>query len=153
MTRRVRSAAVLLFPFLIYAAEVKAVSPEPQEACRITKEGWIGNDELRVGSPGRLVFQPGGPGFVTSDGALGWKFLWRRLVEGRLHVEGRRLDGPSSPLRVEVADAYGIKGIQPTYLIFPQPGCWEITARVQDNPLSMVVLVEKIAIGPSWRRR
>ena len=39
---------------------------------------------------GAVVFRPGGPGFVTTDGALGMKWGWRRGVRGQLRIEGRR---------------------------------------------------------------
>ena len=98
------------------------------------------------------MFRPSGPGFVTADGSLGWKFLWERFVTGTLQIEGRRLDGPAKPLRAEISSAYGVAGIQPSYVIFPTPGCWEITGRVRDKPVSMVLLVEKVGDGPQWRR-
>jgi len=141
---------------LIFVTTGLAFAEESAPQCRPTRPegGWISNDELRVGSPagGRIVFRPGGPGFVTSDGSLGWKFLWERFVEGTLRIAGRRLDEPADPLRAEIPAAYGDKGIQPTYLIFPLPGCWEISGRVRDKSLSMVLLVEKVGAGPAWRR-
>jgi hypothetical protein len=42
-------------------------------------------------------------------------------------------------------------GAQGTYLVFPTPGCWEITGRLGDAKLTFVLLVEKIGDGPSWR--
>jgi hypothetical protein len=141
--------------FLLVAGG-SALAKESAPSCQPThpQGGWVSNEELRVGSPdgGRIVFRPGGPGFVTANGSLGWKFLWERLVTGTLQIEGRRLDGPADPLRAEVPSAYGVAGIQPTYLIFPLPGCWEITGRVRDKPVSMVLLVEKVGDGPQWRR-
>ena len=51
------------------------------------QEGSYGNDKLSVGPfglwpNGTVIFRPGGPGFMTSDGALGMKFGWTRGVEG-----------------------------------------------------------------------
>jgi hypothetical protein len=124
--------------------------------CKVTQRqsGWVRNEELRVGNPseGRIVLRPGGPGFVTEDGALGWKFLWERFVKGRLHIEGHRLDADAPPLRVLLAPTSEEIGIQPSYLIFPQAGCWRILARIHGEPLSLVIRVEKIGEGPPVRR-
>ena len=89
--------------------------------------GGYGNDALwtnlwMVGE-GLVVFEPGGPGFVLPDGALGIKWVWYRYESGRLSVEGRRLDAPAPPPRADVPDGYGGSGFLPTYLIFPTPGC------------------------------
>jgi hypothetical protein len=40
---------------------------------------------------------------------------------------------------------------QPNYLVFPAPGCWEITGRVADASLTFVALVEKIREGFPWK--
>lgn len=126
----------------------------PADSCPVTRsdEGIFGNDYLQVGVPpdGTLVFKPGGPGFVDRDGALGIKFGWNRLVPGRLQVGGRRLDGEAPPARMYLSD-YGEHGFQATYLVFPTPGCWEITGGVGDARLTFVVLVKKIGAGPDWR--
>lgn len=55
--------------------------------------------EAVVPSDGRVVFQPGGPGFVDRDGALGIKWAWVRRIPGELIVGGRRLDGDAPPAR------------------------------------------------------
>jgi len=111
------------------------------------------NDWLATGlyPAGTVVFRPGGPGLVLADGALSMKFWWWRLRSGRLTFEGRRLDGPAPPLRARVPDGYGDIGFQSVGLIFPTPGCWEVTGRVGDGSLSFVTLVEKIGDGPCGR--
>jgi hypothetical protein len=131
-------------------AEPATVS-SPTE-CPITTADPVGNDELLAFSPGKLVFSPGGPGFVDHDGALGIKWPFERLKPGRLFVGGRRLDAAAGPARAYIYD-YGETGFQPIYLLFPTPGCWEISAGVgaAARPLTFVVLVEKIGDGPSWR--
>src|SRR5262245_34508825 len=67
-----------------------------------------GNPRLSTGlwSNGTVVFEPKGPGFITSDGALGMKFGWMRGVRGMLRVTGRRLDGEAGPLRLQAPDGY-----------------------------------------------
>jgi hypothetical protein len=121
-----------------------------------TERGSYGNGRLSVGPfglwpDGTVVFRPGGPGFVTADGSLGMKFGWRRGVRGRLTIEGRRLDAPAPPLRAEVSHGYDDFGFQATYLIFPAPGCWEVTGSVADTRLTFVTRVVKIGDGPSTR--
>lgn len=97
---------------------------------------------------GRIVFRPGGPGFVLSDGALSMKFGWWRRMSGPLRVEGRRLDADAPPMRASIPCCYGETGFQATALIFPTPGCWEVTGRVADGSLTFVILVERIGEGP-----
>ena len=133
-----------------FAAQATAVSPAE---CPITTADPIGNDELLAFSLGRVVFKPGGSGFVDHDGALGIKWGFERLKPGRLFVGGRRLDAAADSARAYIYD-YGENGFQPIYLLFPTPGCWEISAGVgaAATPLTFVVLVEKIGDGPSARQ-
>jgi len=123
--------------------------------CAVTRstESYYGNDFLQewLRPDGKFVFAPGGAGFVDRDGALGIKFAWNRLIEGDLYVGGRRLDGEAPPARAYMSSGYGDSGFQPTYLVFPMAGCWEITGGVGDARLKFVVYVEKVGDGPSWR--
>src|SRR5688572_4075877 len=121
--------------------------------CPVTSSSPVGNDELLAFSYGKVVFEPDGPGFVDHDGALGIKWPFERLKPGRLFVGGRRLDAAAGPARAYIYD-YGDTGFQPIYLLFPTPGCWEISAGVgaAASPLTFVVLVEKIGDGPTWRQ-
>ncbi len=98
---------------------------------------------------GKVVFKPGGSGSVLSDGALSMKFGWWRLRRDRLTLDGRRLDGPAPPMRARIPAGYGDIGFQSTALIFPTPGCWEVTGRVADGSLTFITLVEKIGEGPA----
>jgi hypothetical protein len=99
-----------------------------------------------------VVFKPGGSGFITRNGALGMKYAWRRGVSGQLTIEGRRLDATAPPLRAEVPAGYGMRGFQASHVIFPTPGCWEVTGRVGDASVTFVTRVVKIGDGPTWRR-
>ena len=101
---------------------------------------------------GRVVFEPGGPGFIEDDGSLGMKWPWARRIQGQLAVGGRRLDDDAPPARAYIPYGYGDIGFQATYLIFPTPGCWEITGGVSGRSLTFIVLVEKVGDGPEWRR-
>ena len=134
--------------FLTFAVPAIASSPE----CPITTGSPVGNDELLAFSPGKVVFKPDGAGFVDQDGALGIKWAFERLKPGRLFVGGRRLDAAAGPARAYIYD-YGDSGFQPIYLVFPTPGCWEISAGVgaATSPLTFFVLVEKVGAGPPLR--
>jgi len=113
--------------------------------------GNHGNDALVtwLWPEGKVVFKPGGAGFVLSDGALSMKFGWWRRRNGPLKLEGRRLDGQAPAMRSSIPNGYGEIGFQSTALIFPTPGCWEVTGRVGDGSLTFVTLVEKIGEGPT----
>jgi hypothetical protein len=127
--------------------------PVDTATCPVSRGGEIGSGDLKAVLPtltGKLVFRPGGVGFVDHDGALGIKVLWKRGKKGRLSLSGSRLDGEAGPARAYLND-YGDTGIQPSYLVFPTPGCWKITGGVADARLTFVLLVEKIGEGPAWR--
>ena len=167
-----RFLGLVILPWLVAASNAHQVSaPVPQTTveCAVTTPNGIaageeqldpssyGNREVSVGPfglwpDGTVVFKPGGAGFVTRDGSLGMKFGWRRGVSGQLRIAGRRLDGVAPPLRAEVASGYGDRGFQPTYVIFPTSGCWEVTGRVGNSSVTFVTKVVKIGDGPAWRR-
>ncbi len=96
-----------------------------------------GNDELWVGlwDSNVVVWEP------EPNGSIDAKFGWWRGVEGKLAIEGRRLDASAPPLRAHVPDGYGITGFQATGILFPSAGCWEVTGRVGDASLTFVTLV------------
>jgi hypothetical protein len=152
------------------AHQASAPAPKTDFKCEVTEPNGIaagveervpssyGNREVSVGPfglcpDGILTFVPGGAGFVTRGGALGMKWGWMRGVSGQLKIEGRRLDAESPPLRSEVPEGYGDRGFQVSYLIFPIPGCWEVTGRVGNSSVTFVTKVVKIGKGPSWRRK
>ncbi len=148
---------VSLFEFADTAANVTEQSVHNEAACSPTvvndgKGGIYANDALEVVlHPGsKFVFASGAPGFVDYDGALGIKVGWERKMKGRLQVSGRRLDGDAKPFRAYIYD-YGDIGFQPVYLVFPTPGCWEVTGHVADASLTFVTIVEKVGAGPDWK--
>ncbi len=145
--------AIILLLATAFCTTVQAEEPQRvPTTCQVTRPGGglHENSSLSVGLSGKYVFRLGGPGFVDSDGALGIKVLWTRKVRGPLQVGGRRLDGYAPPARAYINDL-GDTGIQPSYLLFPTPGCWQITGRVGDASLTFIVLVEKVGDGPEWR--
>jgi len=161
--------------FLMVVARIGFVSAQTlrRDSCPVTApngivagsserhEGSYGNALLSVGPfglwpNGTIVFKPGGAGFQTRDGALGMKFGWTKGIRGKLNVTGRRIDANALPLRLETNDAsYMDSDFQASFLIFPTPGCWEITAQIDDrvdSKITFVTRVQKIGDGPSWRR-
>jgi hypothetical protein len=123
-------------------------------ACAITnpKGGSLGNDSLAAVLPGKFIFKPGGPGFVDADGALGIKVGWELRKKGTLFVTGHRLDGLAPPARAYIPRAYDdYVGGMSLFLVFPTPGCWEITGALADESLTFIVQVEKIGDGPPSR--
>jgi len=140
--------------------DADALEPEmpASTACTVTdpKVGMFGNDSLGVVllSASTFTFKPGGPGFVDVDGALGIKVGWEVRKKGTLVVTGRRLDGSAPPARAYIPRSYDdYVGGMSLFLLFPTPGCWEITGAVADASLTFVVQVEKVGDGPSWRMR
>ena len=115
---------------------------------------WYGNDSVgtNLWSDGAIVFKPGGSGFVLSDGALQMKFFWLKAPGAHLTVSGHRLDGSSSPLRADIDRQFDPQGFQPSYLIFPTPGCWQVDATAGAETLTFVTSVVKIGAGPAGAR-
>jgi hypothetical protein len=163
--------ALIISPLLAGSAGRQASSPPYHTIteCVVTRPNGIaagepqpdpnsyGNREISVGPfglwpDGTVIFRPGGAGFITRDGSLGMKFGWRRGISGPLTIEGRRLDATAPPLRAEVSRGNGERGFQSSYVIFPTPGCWEVTGRVSEASVTFVTRVVKIGEGPPWRR-
>jgi hypothetical protein len=99
-----------------------------------------GNSAIWVGLWPDGVLNPE-PEWEQADGSIRMKFMWWRGVEGRLTIEGRRLDGVAPPLRSRVPNGYGTIGFQATVIFFPTPGCWEVTGNVGTASLRFVLLV------------
>jgi hypothetical protein len=72
------------------------------------------------------------------------KTAWFRPARTKLQVTGRRLDGDAPPLFVETSptgDEYR-QMFQPSIMIFPTAGCWEITAKAGASEARFVVKVQ-----------
>jgi hypothetical protein len=106
--------------------------------------GWYGNSALLVGLPARGVLPAGRTSLWP--GEWGTKFPWWRLTPGILTITARRLDGPSAGFHGQVADGYGKLGFIPSGLIWPEPGCWQVTGTVSGHSLTIVV---RVAAGHS----
>ena len=101
----------------------------------------FGNDDLWVGGLGDDGVILADPRFVESDGSIGWKFGWWRIVSGELTITGRRIDAPGPPLRGAAGDGYGSHGFQASGVYFPTEGCWEVTGTVGSSDLTFVTFV------------
>jgi len=144
-----------------------AQSPEPTDAaCPVTIKNGLGlkrsvgeppagnhgNDSRTIAtslwSNGTVTFKPGGAGCIDDEGGMWMKWPWWH--EGRhkhLLIEGRRLDGEAPPLRAHIPGGYSGE-FQSSGLIFPTPGCWQVTGQVDDQSLTFVVRAVKIGDGP-----
>jgi len=63
-------------------------------------------------------------------------------------IEGRRLDGDAPHCALAFLAGYSGE-FQVSALIFPTPGCWQVTGKVDDQSLTFVVRAVKIGDGPS----
>jgi hypothetical protein len=93
---------------------------------------------------------PRGAYFVSADRKI-WaiagrwhqgrqKVPWIKPFGSQLVIKGRRLDGDSAPLRVLLSAGF-TNDFQPSFLIFPAPGCWVIEAQADASVLRIVVNV------------
>jgi hypothetical protein len=85
------------------------------------------------------------PNVIDSDGSIGIKLPWWRGVAGTLTVSARRLDANAPPVRGDVPSGYGRTGFQPSGVVFPTQGCWQVTGRIGSVKLVFVTLVVKAA--------
>jgi hypothetical protein len=104
--------------------------------------GWFGNAALRAGVPASGVL----PAMRTSlwPGEWGTKYPWWRTIPGTLRISARRLDGPSAGFHSQVAYGYGRSGFVPSSLIWPEPGCWQVTGTVAGHSLTIVMRVRAV---------
>ncbi len=111
-------------------------SIKPPPAVDADGPGLYGNDALWVALPpdGEAVLVP-------QDGILGRKFMWWRIVPGRLSVQARRLDADAPPVAGSVPAGYGDGGFQASGVDFGSEGCWEVVGRVSDQSLRFVIRV------------
>jgi len=108
-------------------------------------DAYLGNGRIwtALWPDGEIVFEPFGSGEIRPDGSLAMKFpFWRgEGASGRLVVTGRSLHRPGLRMTAEIPDGYGDTGFQATALVFPEAGCWEVTAKAGDASLTFVTRV------------
>ncbi|SRR5216684_3919054 len=128
------------------------VPPFPYPAKASLGDFWFGSDRLWTALPVNGTWR-GLPHFTPSDPTFRQKLAfgregydWHTEPQPRLKVTGKRLDSPAPPLLSDRANNGWIKPEQ-TFMVtginFPTLGCWEITARYQDDELTFVVWVAK----------
>jgi hypothetical protein len=103
--------------------------------------GWYGNDALWIGVPAGGLLPAGRPYGTPWPNEWGTKFPWWRIVPGQLTIKARRLDGPSAGFHAEIPSGYGMTGFNPSGLIWPSPGCWQVTGTVAGKSLTFVARV------------
>jgi hypothetical protein len=111
-----------------------------------TTTTWYGNTSLAAGLAPAYYgeWYAGEPGIIL---------MWWRDVPGELEIDGTRLDGPAEPLVTHAPRGYLDHGYEATGVLFPSPGCWEVTGRVGDTQISFVVWVnpaEEHPIHHDW---
>jgi hypothetical protein len=102
-------------------------------------QGWYGNAALWIGVPTHGTLP-------ADDGSGQWatKFPWWRARPGTLTISARRLDGPGAGFQGQVPGGYGDSGFTPSGLIWPAPGCWQVTGTIGGHSLTFVTLVKFI---------
>lgn len=134
-----------------------SVTRVPKDACPVT----LANGVSPPGQPSHLSYGNGRlwvelypqgqvrahSDDVRPDGSLAIKFPWTRGVRGQLTITGRRLGTTAPPLRAWIPDGYGRIGFQSTAVIFPTPGCWQVTGTVGRVSLTFVTMVKGPAVA------
>ena len=119
-------------------------------ACPVTKP----NDRPLPGlyGNGRLAAPTYYPAITVSrrnvqrNGWIGEKFPWRAYgVRGELTITGRRLDRRAPALRARVNPGFPVEEKVDAFwavgILFPTPGCWQITGSVGSATLTFVTRV------------
>jgi hypothetical protein len=79
-----------------------------------------------------------GPPWVK---ALNKKVMWLKPPGKNLQISVRRLDADAAPLIVRQYGGYSSFGFDPTDLVFPTKGCWEITGKAGTTSFTFVTRV------------
>jgi len=67
--------------------------------------------------------------------------MWMKPANADLVIAGRRLDGESDPLKIQVAKDT-TAGYIGTAMTFPKAGCWEVTATAGSSTLTYITRVD-----------
>ena len=162
----------MVLAFILLPLLVPAAAQRTPEAAAISCSPTASDDRL----PGVVAPMTGQYPVWLVDGSGGaWqgaetrvKSLWvvARETEGRLRVQGRRLDAPGVMRFVTSADSDGSDTLivadpaarsvvpagaapevmqqyafVPIYLRYPSPGCWELRAQLGDETVRIVQLI------------
>jgi len=158
--------SVLLTGCLGIETKMTAAPPQPPTAaavvsgkagdCPVTEPAWVKppDDAAVQSSPGygyyylnadrsiwASAWWTGEEDYPLRAGEEGNKMGWFRPEGAELEITGKRIDAQSPPLEAHIPCCYPTR-FQATGLSFPEPGCWEVTAKAADRVLSFVVTVE-----------
>jgi beta-lactamase regulating signal transducer with metallopeptidase domain len=67
--------------------------------------------------------------------------MWMKPANVDLVITGRRLDGESAPLKIQIAKD-STAGYIATAMTFPKAGCWEVTATAGSSTLTYITRVD-----------
>jgi len=67
--------------------------------------------------------------------------MWMKPANVDLVITGRRLDGDSAPLKIQIAKD-STAGYIATSMTFPKAGCWEVTATAGSSTLTYITRVD-----------
>jgi hypothetical protein len=67
--------------------------------------------------------------------------MWMKPANVDLVITGRRLDGDSAPLKIQLAKD-STAGYIATAMTFPKAGCWEVTATAGSSTLTYITRVD-----------
>jgi len=109
--------------------------------------GWYGNAALWVGMPIHGVLPAGRP-YGTPWAGKEWptKFPWWPVISGKLTITAHRLDGPGAGFHSPVAglSSIGKARFIPSGLVWPAPGCWQVTGTISSHSLTFVTWVKTV---------
>jgi beta-lactamase regulating signal transducer with metallopeptidase domain len=126
-------------------AEPRVASPPPIE-CKVSpaiQETKMKETKSALGS---------GPWHINDDRTI-WAWdqpyiagaavntMWMKPANVDLVITGRRLDGESAPLRIQLAKD-STAGYIATAMTFPKAGCWEVTATAGSSTLTYITRVD-----------
>jgi len=126
-------------------AEPRAASPPPIE-CKVSpaiQETKMKETKSALGS---------GPWHINDDRTI-WAWdqpyiagaavntMWMKPANVDLVITGRRLDGESAPLKIQLAKD-STAGYIATAMTFPKAGCWEVTATAGSSTLTYITRVD-----------
>jgi len=126
--------------------EPKAAAPPPPIECRVSpviQETKMKETKAALGS---------GPWHINDDRTI-WAWdqpyvagtavntMWMKPANVDLVITGRRLDGESTPLKIQLAKD-STAGYIATAMTFPKAGCWEVTATAGSSTLTYITRVD-----------
>jgi hypothetical protein len=127
------------------ATEPRAAAPPPIE-CKVSpiiQETKMKETKSALGS---------GPWHINDDRTI-WAWdqpyiagaavntMWMKPANVDLVITGRRLDGDSAPLKIQLAKD-STAGYIATAMTFPKAGCWEVTATAGSSTLTYITRVD-----------